>query len=86
MSKDTAAGKFLTISRQIVATFPRNKNLEKTLKSRTRKKETEKDTTSGGLDKKRKSGRRWFSSNSPFLHGARHSSSLSWLFSGPNSL
>lgn len=33
-----------------------------------------------------KNDRRWLWSKSQFLHGAAHSSSLSWLFTGPNSL
>lgn len=64
----------------------------KTLKSWTKKylksktwKGNHKDS-SGGLNRNCKNGRRWFSSNSQFLHGARHSSSLSRPFSGPNSL
>lgn len=49
-------------------------------------KEIQRDPTSGGSDKNGKNSRRWFLSNFQFLHGAGHSSSLSWPSTGANSL
>lgn len=96
LTKETKVIKvhFHSLSLSVWSLWDRDKlsYFPKTLKSWTKKylksktwKGNHKDS-SGGLNRNCKNGRRWFSSNSQFLHGARHSSSLSRPFSGPNSL